>query len=33
MMRLQFFQELKHADRIITCESCNRILYSFRCKV
>jgi len=27
MMRLQLFQELKHADRIITCESCNRILY------
>jgi hypothetical protein len=27
MMRLQLYQELKHADRIITCESCNRILY------
>ena len=27
MMRLQLFQELKTAERIITCESCNRILY------
>ena len=27
MMRLQLFQELKNAERIITCESCNRILY------
>ena len=26
-MRPQFFQDLKHAGQIMTCESCNRILY------
>ena len=26
-LRLQFFQELKHGDQIMTCESCQRILY------
>ena len=26
-LRLQFFQELKHGDEILTCESCQRILY------
>jgi predicted nucleic acid-binding Zn-ribbon protein len=26
-LRLQFYQELKRGDKIMTCESCNRILY------
>ncbi|HLH18801.1 MAG TPA: C4-type zinc ribbon domain-containing protein [Bryobacteraceae bacterium] len=26
-MRLQFFQDLKKGDRVMACESCNRILY------
>jgi len=26
-MRLQFFQDLKRGDQVMTCESCNRILY------
>ncbi|MGD0497093.1 MAG: C4-type zinc ribbon domain-containing protein [Bryobacteraceae bacterium] len=26
-MRLQFFQDLKKDDQVMTCESCNRILY------
>ena len=26
-LRLQFFQELKRGDQIMTCESCQRILY------
>jgi hypothetical protein len=26
-LRLQFFQELKHGDQILVCESCQRILY------
>jgi predicted nucleic acid-binding Zn-ribbon protein len=26
-MRLQFFQDLKKGDQVMTCESCNRILY------
>lgn len=26
-MRLQFFQDLKRGDQIMTCESCGRILY------
>ncbi len=26
-LRPQFFQELKRGDKIMTCESCNRILY------
>lgn len=26
-LRLQFFQELKHGDQLMTCESCQRILY------
>ncbi len=26
-MRLQFFQDLKKADRVMACESCHRILY------
>jgi predicted nucleic acid-binding Zn-ribbon protein len=26
-MRLQFFQDLKKGDRVMTCESCTRIIY------
>ena len=26
-MRLQFFQDLKRGDQILSCESCQRILY------
>ena len=26
-LRLQFFQELKHGDEVMACESCQRILY------
>jgi hypothetical protein len=26
-MRLQFFQDLKRGDQVMTCESCQRILY------
>jgi len=26
-MRLQFFQDLKHSDQVMHCESCSRILY------
>ncbi len=26
-MRLQFFQDLKRGDQVMTCESCSRILY------
>jgi predicted nucleic acid-binding Zn-ribbon protein len=26
-LRPQFFQELKRGDKVMTCESCNRILY------
>ncbi len=26
-MRLQFFQDLKKSDQVMTCESCGRILY------
>ena len=26
-MRPQFFQELKHGDKVMACESCHRILY------
>ena len=26
-MRLQYFQDLKRGDQVLTCESCNRILY------
>ena len=26
-MRLQFFQDLKRGDQILSCESCTRILY------
>lgn len=26
-MRLQFFQDLKHATQVMTCESCGRILF------
>jgi len=26
-LRPQFYQELKRGDKVMTCESCNRILY------
>jgi len=26
-LRLQFFQDLKRGERVMQCESCNRILY------
>ncbi|MGH9721020.1 MAG: zinc ribbon domain-containing protein [Bryobacteraceae bacterium] len=26
-LRLQFFQDLKHAEKVMCCESCTRILY------
>jgi predicted nucleic acid-binding Zn-ribbon protein len=29
-LRPQFFQELKRGDKVMTCESCNRILYYSR---
>jgi uncharacterized protein len=29
-LRPQFFQELKRGDKVMTCESCNRILYYAR---
>ena len=27
LMRLQYYQDLKRGDQILTCETCNRILY------
>ena len=27
VLRLQYFQDLKHGDAILSCESCQRILY------
>jgi hypothetical protein len=26
-LRLQFYRELKRGDKVMTCESCNRILF------